>query len=213
MNTIILSLIKSGIPKETLYVLLIIPIIATLVIIAKQIIGIITFDLYILAFSIISLIAIGSIYGILILVIIFIFDTIIRHLLKPVNIHYIAKTGISISIISLLIIYFMFFIKNTVGINTSLPIYPILILILLTNSLSLNKIKKGDKKASLMYIESVIFIILVYFLIASNLVKTMIFDFPYISIFAILFDLYLGKITSLRLSEIIKFKNIIKDNG
>jgi hypothetical protein len=41
----------------------------------------------------------------------------------------------------------------------------------------------------------------------------MIFDFPYISIFAILFDLYLGKITSLRLSEIIKFKNIIKDNG
>ncbi len=213
MNTIILSLIKSGIPKETLYVLLIIPIIATLVIIARQIIGIITFDLYILAFSIISLIAIGSIYGILILVIIFIFDTIIRHLLKPVNIHYIAKTGISISIISLLIIYFMFFIKNTVGINTSLPIYPILILILLTNSLSLNKIKKGDKKASLMYIESVIFIILVYFLIASNLVKTMIFDFPYISIFAILFDLYLGKITSLRLSEIIKFKNIIKDNG
>ena len=213
MNTIILSLIKSGIPKETLYILLIIPIIATLVIIARQIIGIITFDLYILAFSIISLIAIGSIYGILILIIIFIFDTIIRYLLKPINIHYIAKTAISISIISLLIIYFMYFIKNTVGINTALPIYPILILILLTNSLSSNKIKKGDRKASLMYIESAIFIILVYFLITSKLVKTMIFDFPYISIFAILFDLYLGKITSLRLSEIIKFKNIIKDNG
>ncbi|MCL4392844.1 hypothetical protein M1145_01735 [Patescibacteria group bacterium] len=213
MNPIILSLIKTGIPTETLYILLLIPIIATLIIIARQVIGIITFDLYIVAFSVISLIAIGSIYGIIILAIIIIFDTIIRYLIKPINMHYIAKTAISISIISLIIIYFLYLLKSTFGINSSMPIYPILILILLTNSLSSNKIKKGDKKALLMYIESIIFIIIIYFLTTFKEIQTILFEFPYISILAILLDLYLGKITSLRLSEIIKFKDIVKDNG
>ena len=140
MSPIIVNLIKSGIPKEALYILLIIPVIATLVIIARQVIGIVTFDLYILAFCIIALISIGAMNGIIILAIIIIFDTIVRYLLKPINMHYIAKTAISISVISLVIIYFLYFLNTIIGLHPKISIYPILILILLTNSLSSNNV-------------------------------------------------------------------------
>lgn len=211
MNAITVFLISTGISSNFLYLLLAIPIVATIVLFSKEIIGVQSFNLFITTLSVLAFISTGLVLGLIITFFILFFDYIIKYFIKDLKLHYTSKIAVVISIASLSIILSLYLAHSFLGINTDISIYSVLILILLADSLSFTKINKGERKGNIIYIETIAITVISYLLIANDFSKMILLKYPYISIIAIIADIYIGRFSSLRVREFYRFRNVNKE--
>ncbi len=211
MGQLSLFLIQSGINQNALYILLAIPVIALFIVFIRQIIGFETFNLYITVVSILAFFATGLLYGIFFVLYILIFEIILRYLIKNFTLHHTAKEALTISFISFAIIASLYSAHALFNYHHEVSIYAILILMLLGESLATIKIKKGERHGNYIYIQTIIIGLLIYIMIGSSDFRTIILKYPILSLIAIIFDLYIGRVTSLKLTEYFRFRKLIKD--
>ena len=89
-------------------------------------------------------------------------------------------------------------------------IFPILIMITLVEKFIAIQIEKGTKAAFVLAIETLLISIIGYFVASwSFLIQALIY-WPWIVIFTIPLNILLGKWTGLRLSEYLRFKEVMK---
>ena len=86
-----------------------------------------------------------------------------------------------------------------------------LILLLLADSLSFTKINKGNSKGNTVYLETIILALVTFIVIDNSITHMLLLKYPYISVLAILIDIYIGKFSALRLREFYRFRNISKE--
>lgn len=205
-------LVQNGIPLEALIWLLITPIAVTLIVIARHLIGIkglgITTPLLIgFAFA-----TTGLTRGLIIFFAILAIGFLIRSLLARVRLLYLPKIAIILSGITLAVLFLLPLVAP-LG-EKSLPFpqaaFSIIILIFSIDQFISFLNERGFKSTLGIVVEVTALALLTFSLLTSQWLIRAVVTYPLFVIISILFiNLALGRWTGLRLSEYLRFKNLI----
>lgn len=204
--------LSKGVPLDTAVLILMLPIIATLIVFLRQVIGLKAFGIYTPLIVTFAFLATNGIkYGITIFIAIILTGMLMRFVLKPFRLLYLPRVAIMLTVVSLFILGILVlggdFHRTGLA---AVSIFPILIMITIVEKFVAVQIDKGNKTAILLAIET-LFISLLGFFIASypTLIKLIIIH-PWIILFTVPVNIFLGKWTGLRVNEYIRFKEVIK---
>lgn len=212
ISPIINFFIAEGIPFETVILILMLPIIATFIAFLRQVVGIKAFGIYtplIITFAFLA--TNGLKYGIVIFLVVVLSGMLMRLILKPLRLLYLPRVAIMLSLVAMIVLFML-----TLGGNlrrtglASVSIFPILIMITLVEKFVAVQIEKGNKTAIILTLET-LFISVVGFYIASwRGLIILISTWPWVVLLTLPINFFLGKWTGLRLSEYLRFREILK---
>jgi len=212
ISPLIKFFLTQGVPFETVILILMLPIIATLIAFLRQVVGIKAFGIYtplIITFAFLA--TNGLKYGIAIFVAVLLAGLLMRFVLKPFRLLYLPRVAIMLSVVSLLILLLLVFgggLKRT-GL-AAVSIFPILIMITLVEKFVAVQIEKGNRTAVILAFETLIISIAGYYLASWKPLIQLLATHPWIILLTLPINILLGKWTGLRLSEYIRFKQVLK---
>jgi len=207
-------IVEQGVPLQTVALLLMLPVVVTLVAFFRQVIGIKAFGIYtpsIITFALLAFDPNGLKYGIAIFVSVIVVGTLSRLLMKQFRLLYLPRVAITVSIVSLAILFVLTIggMYNRTGL-AAVSIFPLLIMITLAEKFIATQIEKGSRVALILAVETLIISVVGYFLVSWNALVILVLQFPWIILFTFLINFSLGKWTGLRITELIRFRKIIR---
>ena len=205
---------EQGVPIQTVTLLLMLPIVATLVAFFRQVVGIKAFGIYtpsIITFALLAFDPNGLKYGIAIFVSVILVGMVTRLALKRFRLLYLPRVAITLSIISLAILIILVIggIYNRTGL-AAISIFPLLIMITLAEKFVATQIEKGSRVAFLLAIETLIISVVGYYLVSWDVLTTLLLSYPWIVLLTFLINFSLGKWTGLRVTEYFRFRKIFR---
>lgn len=215
------AIIQGGVPVETVVLILMLPIVVTIIAFFRQVVGIKAFGIYTPALITFAFAAIGAKadnvwkgaqYGVVIFVAVILIGTIMRYVLKGFKLLYLPRVALLITIVSLstlglLVIGGMF---QRTGLS-SVSIFPILIMITLVEKFVATQIEKGARTAIILSFETLLISLVCYAVLSWQALISFISMHSWVVLFTIVINIFLGKWTGLRLTEMIRFKDVIKN--
>jgi len=212
LNPIINFFLQKGVPFDTFILILMLPIIATFIAFLRQVVGIKAFGIYTPLIITFAFLATNGIkYGIAIFLTVILVGMIMRFILKPFRLLYLPRVAIMLTIVAIFLLGILALGGNfrRTGL-ASVSIFPILIMITIVEKFVAVQIEKGDRIAIILAIETLFISICGYFIASSLWMIKTITLFPWIILFTLPINIFLGKWTGLRLSEYFRFKEIFK---
>lgn len=224
MSYFVNVLINQGIPDNTIALLLLLPVIATVVVFMKQVIGITTFGIYTPSIITLSFLIVGLQTGLLVLSTAIIIGIITLPLLGKVRMLFIPKMSIVITIVSL-VLFLLLILSNQWGLFNSeflsLAIFPMLILSTLVEKFISVKTEKGFSTATTLMVETVFVAIIAYFIAGGEInlgftkfkfefIRNTMITYPEIIFLFLGINIFFGKWTGLRLLEHIRFREVLR---
>jgi hypothetical protein len=211
-------IIDGGVRPETIFLILILPFVALMVSFFRHFIGLKTFGMYeslVIAYAlyfISPIFWVGLKFGLPIIFIAWIVSEISRRLLEKVRLHYISKVSLKISIASILILALLALAAfyNRSGYFT-VSALPMIIILTLVESVSIFQVKMGNLKTNLISLETLIVAIIAYFVISSPIIRDFTLHNSYLIVLPLIGNFIVGRLSGLRLSEYIRFKNVFKN--
>ncbi len=213
MSTLTQYMINQGIPKETVVLLLMLPIIAMIIAFARQIIGIKGFGIYTPLIITFAFLATGLKYGLAFFVVILLVGTMTRLIVKKFRLLYLPRMAIVLTAVALaiLILFLEGARSNREGLITA-SIFAILIMITLVEKFIAAQIERGAKGAIFLTSETLILSIACYWIASWSWLQSLALTYPLgIILGSIAINILLGKWTGLRLTEYFRFKEVIKN--
>ncbi|MCX6765375.1 MAG: hypothetical protein NT136_00150 [Candidatus Moranbacteria bacterium] len=203
--------ISQGVPLDTVILLLMFPIIATLIAFLRQVVGIKAFGIYTPSIVIFAFLATGLKYGIAIFVSVILVGMLVRYLLKKLRILYLPRVAITLSIVALAILGILVVggSQHRTGL-AAVSIFPLLIMITIVEKFVAAQIEKGNRTAFILALETLLISLGGYYLAKWELLRILIISFPWIVLLVILINIFLGKWTGLRLIEYLRFREVFK---
>jgi len=213
MSDIIQFIASQGVSIETIYLILALPFIATLIAAFRQLIGIKSFGIYTPLVLTFAFLAMGIKYGLAIFIVIFITGTAVRYILKNFRLLYMPRMAIALTVISLAILALLaaggYFQRTGLA---SASILPILILITLIEKFISTQVEKGFRTAALLSIETLAISIAGYYFIVWEQFKNLVLEHPEYILLLFIINIFLGRWTGIRLSEYLRFREVIKNS-
>ncbi|MBU1151892.1 hypothetical protein KJ632_03655, partial [Patescibacteria group bacterium] len=224
MSYFLNDLVGQGIPDNTIALLLLLPVIATVVTFMKQVVGITTFGIYTPSIITLSFLIIGLPAGLLTLLAAIGVGALSRPILKKIRMLFIPKMAIIITFVSLVLFLIL-------GLSTylelfdseflSLAIFPMLILSTLVEKFISVRTDKGLTSATILMIGTIVVSITAYFFaggeinliigtIQMDFLKDVLITYPETIFVFLIINLILGKWTGLRLMEHIRFREVLR---
>jgi len=203
-------LIQNGIPEHAVVLLFMLPIAITIVVIGRQIIGVKGFGIATPVLVGYAYLATGLQAGIIIFFAIFIIGFIIKSLLKTVRLLYLPKMALILIGIVIGTVILLTFIPYRSEIQFPEAIFSFLILIISAEQFASFLIEHGPRKTLGITLETLAMATVIFLLITWGWMQSIVLSYPiFILIAIILLNLFLGKWTGLRISEYIRFKDVI----
>ncbi len=212
-HPLVMYIVEQGVPLQTLALLLMIPVVATLVAFFRQVVGIKAFGIYtpsIITFALLAFDPNGLKYGIAIFISIILVGMVSRYMLRRFRLLYLPRVAITISIVAfaiLLILIVGAHFKRT-GL-ASVSIFPLLIMITLAEKFVATQIEKGSRAATFLAGETLLISLLGYALIRWEAFMILILNHPWLILLTFIINFTLGKWSGLRITEYIRFRKII----
>lgn len=211
-SPIIIFFLNQGIPFETVILLLMLPIIATFIAFLRQVVGIKAFGIYtplIITFAFLA--TNGLKYGIFIFLAVILSGMLMRFMLKPFRLLYLPRVAIMLSVVALVILGTLFLGGNMrrTGL-ASVSIFPILIMITLVEKFVAVQIEKGNKTAVILTLETLLISVVGFYLASWGELIRLLASYPWVVLLAFPINFFLGRWTGLRLSEYLRFKDVLK---
>jgi hypothetical protein len=201
-----------GMPLETILLLLMLPVIATLIAFFRQVVGIKAFGIYTPLLITFAFLATNGVkYGVAIFLAVIIIGMLMRFALKPFRLLYLPRVAIMLTVVAVLMLGILALggnLKRT-GL-ASVSIFPILIMITIVEKFVAVQIEKGDKTAILLALETLVISIFGYYLASWTFMLKFIASYPWTVLLTIPVNILLGKWTGLRLTEYLRFREVIK---
>ncbi|EKE05019.1 MAG: hypothetical protein ACD_19C00426G0041 [uncultured bacterium] len=200
------SSIASGVPENTITLLLLLPIVATVIAASRTIIGIRGFGIFLPAALSITFVAIGPILGILLFIAIVVISTIVRIITRKLKLklQYLPRMALILWFVSLGILGIIF----TTHINFS--IFPVLILTLLVEDFTKIQLGKSFKTAITLTTQTLILSLISYLFLTYQPFQKLVLSNPEISLLStFVIDIILGKYLGLRVMEYWRFRKLI----
>ncbi len=205
-------MISQGVPQETVVLLLMLPIVATIIAFSRQIIGIKGFGIYTPLIISFAFLATGLKYGLAIFIAILLVGTLVRLLVKKFRLLYLPRMAIVLILVALtiLIVFLEGAYSGRHGL-ISASIFAILIMITLVEKFIATQINQGAKRTIIITSETLILSIICYWVASWLWLQNMVLAYPLsIILGSIIVNILLGKWTGLRLSEYFRFQKVIK---
>lgn len=204
-------MVSNGIPSNTIVLLLMLPVIATMISFLKQVVGVTTFGLYTPAIITLSFLALGLKFGLTILVIIIVTGAILRKALGHVRLLHIPRIAI-IFTISSLILLLMLALATYLGVSelATIAVFPMLIMTTLAEKFVTAQSGKGVYAAVLLMVETTMVSLICYWVVEWEYLQNLMLSYPEIILLLILANLFLGRWTGLRVFEYIRFREVMK---
>jgi hypothetical protein len=219
-------LTEKGIPDNTIILILLLPVIATVIAFMKQVIGITTLGIYTPTIITLTFLVLGLEFGILLLFFVIATGSLAHNIIKPLKLLYIPKMALVLTFVSI-ILYFL--LTLTVYLDLfdsefiSLAIFPVVIMGTLTEKFVTLRSEKGLSGSVLIMIETFFVALIAYFItggtidlyffeIQWNFLRNLLLNSPEVIILFIIINIYLGRWTGLQLTEYIQFRHIINNS-
>lgn len=204
-------LVNKGVPINSISLILMLPVIATILSFSRQVIGMKAFGLVTPAMTTLSFLVMGLPYGLLIFVSILVSGTLTRLAMRRFHLLYLPRMALVLTGVSLAIL--LVFGLGVAADNTALAsfsIFPILILTLLAEEFIALQFKSGAKKALTVTAWTLALSIGCYFIVSWQIVRTLFVSYPEVILLAIPINVLLGRWTGLRLTEYIRFRYLFR---
>jgi len=210
---IIQYMTNNGVPRETIILLLMLPIIATIIAFARQVIGIKGFGIYTPLIISFAFLATGLKYGLAFFIAILLTGTVARFLAKRFRLLYLPRMALVLTAVAIAILFLLgigaFYQKKGL---IAASIFAILIMITLVEKFVAAQIERGTTKAIILTIETLILSIICYWAISWSWLQGIVILYPlWVIISTGIINVFLGKWTGLRLSEYFRFRDVIKN--
>lgn len=211
MNTLVQFMAENGVPVDTIILILMVPVVATVVAISRLVFGVKGFGIYTPVIITFALVETGLKYGLAIFILVLLTGTLMRYVLKRFRILSLPRFAIVLSFVALVIL--LLFAEGAYSYRTGLitvSIFPILIMITLVEKFVAAQIEKGPKTAIRLSVETLILAVACYYLATWPWLQEILYNYPYIIFGLIILNILLGRYRGLRLSEYIRFREVIK---
>jgi hypothetical protein len=198
-----------GIPANTIVLIFLVPVIATLVTFVRVIIGLPALEMLVPIVLAFAFVAIGITAGVIILGAVVLASFVSRALLRRVPIMYFPKRSLSHMLLA-----FFVFAALTLAIILEiesikdLSIFPVIILTLLGDSIVSVQLRKTVRETMLITTVTIGIALLGYLMATSLWVRDLVILWPEIVLLTIPINLLLGRYFGLRLAEILRFKTL-----
>lgn len=205
------AIIDQGLPAETLVLILMIPILTTLLVFMRNIVGLPALDmLVIIAFSI-ALLATDLIIGVLLLGTILFSSMTARMLFNKVKIMQLPKISLSMMVVSfaVLIMLSILAFSGLVSVE-SVSIVPILLLIILSERIVRLEFERKPRQVWMVVFSSLSIGVVGYYLLLSETARMIVLNFPELVILLIPINLFMGRYFGLRLTEYYRFQELLE---
>lgn len=204
-------ILEVGIPRQTLLFLYSLPIIATLATISRNVVGLKGFRLFYPIITTYAFIGLGIRYSLAISAIVVIGSFLTRLIMKKSRLQYSSRMVLVLTTLGFSILLALF-VASKLGIDNvaNRPVFPMLLIIALGEEFIETLIKQGPKNAFVLYIETIVLSVVGYFLLISSTYQEFILEWPVVILLAILIVIGIGRWTGLRLTELLKFRNVIE---
>ncbi|MBN2096178.1 PKD domain-containing protein [Candidatus Peregrinibacteria bacterium] len=211
MSYLVNFMLTQGVPSNTIVLLLMLPVIATIIAFLKQVIGVTTFGLYTPSIITLSFLALGLKFGLAILIIILLTGSILRKALAHVRLLHIPRMAIVFTISTLIILLMLGF-GTYLNIQelASIAVFPMLIMTTLAEKFVSAQSGKGVYAAVLLMLETTVVSLICYWVVEWQFLQNLILSYPEIILFLILVNLGLGRWTGLRFFEYIRFREVMR---
>jgi hypothetical protein len=201
--------IALGIPANTIVLILLIPVIATLVTFVRVVIGLPSLEMLVPIVLAFALVAVGITAGIIILFAVILASFVSRALLRKVPIMHFPKRSLS----HLLLAFFVFAALTVsiileIGSIKELSIFPILILTLLGDSIVSVQLHKTVRETVLITSVTIGIALMGYLLATSLWMRDLVIVWPEVIFLLVPINLLLGRYFGLRVAELFRFKSL-----
>lgn len=205
--------VTQGVPVNTLVLVLLFPLVASLIATSRHIIGLRGFGVYIPAVLSVALISTGIMEGIIIFLTIVITATIAKRLIVPLKLSYLPRTALLLWMISLGILATLFLSPsiNMVTLMT-VNIFPILILVLLAENFLDAQSRTKQQEAIALTVETIVLSVVGGLILKWESMQQLALIEPELLVIGILgLNIIIGKFSGLRLSERLRFRSIMEE--
>ncbi len=208
------SSVASGVPANTIVLLLLLPIVAFVIAFTRNVIGIRGFGIFLPAALSVVFVATGPVVGIGLFLVIVVVSTAMRLVLRKlkVKLQYLPRMAFILWAVVLGVLGVLFLapvLKFTDLANVS--IFAVLFLVLLAEDFTRVQLGKSIKTALNLTFETLILSLISFLFLTFQPLQRYVLLNPEISLFVIaVADLLLGKYTGLRVMEFYRFRKLIR---
>lgn len=204
-------LVNRGIPINSLILILMLPVIATILAFARQVIGIKAFGLVTPAMTTLAFLVMGLQNGLIVFLAVLLSGTLTRLVLRQLRLLYLPRMALVLTSVSLALLLLL-----GLGLSTevagvlSFSIFPALILVILAEEFIALQFKSGARHAFNITLWTLVLSVACYLIVSWELFRTLVLSYPELILLAIPINILLGKWGGLRFSEYIRFRQIVR---
>lgn len=210
LTVLVNGMLARGVPSQTVLLLLVLPVIATILAFLKQVVGITTFGLYTPSIIALSFLALGWQIGIVFLLFIIFTGYATRALMRRWRLLYIPKVAIILTVVSLTLLL-LIAASARFGISFSREtVFILLIMSTLAESFLNLKTEQGWYSAILGVGETILASMLCVFIVQWGPFQALILAYPETILLAFIVNAILGRWTGLRLMEYLRFREVFR---
>lgn len=214
-----------GMNLSLIYFLLVIPFISLIGTMSRHWLGFKSMSLGVLlamSFVFAFIVEMNSLYSFAVAFVLIIFIYYCSYFVKKftlsMGMHYYARIAFVISTISIIVLliflglYQIEFIRmnyNYLAINS----FAVILAVALAEQFASHQTQKGLKTSRGMFFTTLLMAGLIGFLISLEVVKNVIFDYPYLIFLALLINFLMGKYQGMRLNEVVRFQHVANSDS
>ncbi len=204
------ALVERGVSVNTILLILMLPIVATIVSFFRHVVGIKSLGVYIPSILTITFVAIGIYAGLFIIILIVAIGTLMRIALRRLRLQYLPRMAFTITVVSCAILALFYFSVDIPKFSlVSISAFPMLILIMLVEEFVKVQIEEGARGAFVLTLETILLSMVSYFIVNGTFFRSFLISYPEIIFFSFLVNIFLGKWTGLRIWEYYRFREVI----
>ncbi|MDD2483323.1 MAG: 7TM domain-containing protein [Candidatus Shapirobacteria bacterium] len=212
MRWMIRLAIERGVSTNTIVLLLLLPLIATLVSFLHYVVGLSGYGIFMPTMIAVAFLATGFFGGLLLFALILIISLVGDFILKKLKIHFWPARAINLMFISVAVFGLMLLTSFVDLIDiSSISIFPILFMILLAEEFVRTQLVKSKSEAKNLMIGTIVLAISGGVLMNFSSVQNLVLRYPELVILVVLVaNLLIGNYSGIRLTEIKRFKGAIR---
>jgi hypothetical protein len=205
--------VANGLPANIIVLLLLFPVITSLIAFARHVVGLKGFGVFIPAVLSVAFVSTGIPTGVVVFIVVLLAATIAKFSVKRLRLPLLPRTAMLLWVVSVLFTLVLIG-SSWFGVASllTLNIFPILIVMLITENFISTQLFNSQKEALSTTFETLLIAVLCAFLINMEPLQQWVLLYPEISLIAVaIFNLIVGRHTGLRLLEKVRFQSIIEE--
>ena len=211
-------IISNGVSQQTLELLIAIAILATIVSIARYIIGTKSYGIYAPIILAIAYSYTGLKYGLSITLIVILTTLLSYTILRKIRMHYIARIAVNYCLLAMMIVLFFVVVKKFgLGLEnmSNIPALAIISIAALSDFFIKQYVKKSFKTSVLILFSTMAIAAIGWFVITRDVITNYMLNNLWIVPILIALNILVGQFTGLRIKDLFRFKSVVsnKDNA